>query len=115
MPKIRDLKLGDGAYYGEGPDGKRVCRGARMGRRDILPDDHEEPVRLRIRALKLVDGCYDEGGAYWGGPTLENRAWMYCAWGDSEEVQVQVFVRAISRKQAKEKVREELPNAKFVN
>lgn len=46
--------------------------------------------------LKLYDGCYDEGGAYWGGP-----ANLYCATnGFHGDDTFQLFVRAKSRADA---------------
>lgn len=86
-------------------------RGARMGRDNQLPDDHEAPIKLHLEALKWVDGDYDQGGAYWGNSGGTS---IYCAWrGDKVEQHVRVFVRASHREQAKKYVLHHLPNAKF--
>ncbi len=82
--------------------------GASMGRRDTLPDNPSQAVKLRLRRLPMVDGCYDAGGAYWGkwSPTSGG---MWAAWADG----VRVFVRALSRREAAEKVRRVVPGARF--
>lgn len=96
--------------------GQWVCTGSQMGRRNILPDDPKRATgRLRLQRLPFVDGCYDRWGAYWGSPA---NVWM--VWGDLCQrplspgiVETQVFVRANSRDEAKAKVREQLPQARF--
>lgn len=99
--------LEEGATYGYDEKGNRHCRGSMMGRRIILPDDPEASIKLRMEHLRFVDGCYDQGGAYWGAPCD-----LYCAYGEEG---VQVFVRAINRQGAKNKVRESIPGARFFN
>jgi len=86
------------------PNGSSA-RGAQMGRRNILPDDVNKPIKLRMEKLRWVDGDYDSFGAYWGN-SGDN---VYCAWMDN----VRVFVRATNRETAKEEVRDLLPNATF--
>jgi hypothetical protein len=90
--------------------------GSPMGRRDIIeaPKDFTGTVHLHL--LKMVDYCYDEGGAYWGSPS-PTQGWMYRAWyyaevGD-EIVHVEIFIRAVTRRAAKQKVRLKLPKARF--
>lgn len=79
--------------------------GAQLGRRNVLPEDHERPVKLRMRKLRLMDyGAYDEMGAYWG---LGNP--IYFAASEDTEI----FVRASSRDSAKQAVRAILPAATF--
>lgn len=90
-------------------------RGAQMGRRIILPDNDRIPVKLQMEKLKWVDGDYDQFGAYWGNGSEDN---VYCAWGEFSRSgysfqPVRVFVRAKSRIEAKELVREQLPNCLF--
>ena len=89
-----------------------------MGRPNIIPHglnrNGAEPVRLRLERLKMYDGdCYDAGGAYWG--SGNGKTSMYCAWGKwtVNMVFVQVFVRAISRKDAKLLVLDSIPLARF--
>lgn len=74
-------------------------RGAPMGR-GRWHDDTREPARCF--QLRMVDGDYDEGGAYWGGGGEP----VYCGTnGDG----YQDFVRAGSRAEAKLKLRAQLP------
>lgn len=101
------LKLSNGHYYGEDSQGNRVCRGARMGRLDTLPEDPKAPVKLRLERLKWYDGDYDAGGAYWGGGSGSD---IYCAWTPEG---TEVFVRAVNRHQAKTQVKAVLPGAIF--
>ena len=109
------LKLTSGLDYGEGPDGKQVCRGAQHGRPNIIPtgltEKGTQSVKLHLERLRWVDGDYDQGGAYWG----RSNSNVYCAWGKwgINMVFVQVFVRANSRKDAKSLVWDDLPFAKF--
>ena len=116
------LKLTSGLDYGEGPDGKRVCRGAQMGRPNIIPqcvwENTGYPIRLHLNRLKWVDRDYDAGGSYWGHsdkPAEEAYKDVYCAWGKFGPyfVFVQVFVRALTRKAAKMEVRDRISNATF--
>lgn len=82
-----------------------------MGRSNWLPDSRFQPIKLRMEALRLQDGDYDKGGAYWG-YTPGTR--IYCAYGlDSKGNKVRIFHRAERRNDAKEAVRELVPSAKF--
>lgn len=83
--------------------------GAPMGRQNTLPDDPTLPCQLQLDKLEWVDGDYDEGGAYWGGDSTTNIYWAYGTADDDTEVNV--FVRASSRRLAKLKVLSKLPNA----
>jgi hypothetical protein len=114
------LKLSNGLDYGEGPDGKRVCRGALMGRPNNIPPVilSLPSVKLHLERLKMYDGdCYDAGGCYWG--SGNGTTHMYCAWGtviapsSLPYPPCQIFVRARSRKDAKSLVRGKLKNATF--
>ncbi len=84
-------------------------RGAPMGRVSDLPSDGP-PIRLHLRYVPFVDGCYDQGGAYWGAP-----ANLYVAWGDDPDsgFVVEFYTRAYNREHAKEIVRKHRPNATF--
>jgi hypothetical protein len=82
--------------------------GAQMGRRDAMPDDYAGE-KLRLQRVPFIDGCYDRWGAYWGSP-----ANFWCAWGESESEQVQLFVRANTREQAKAKLAERYPAIRFL-
>ena len=114
------LKLTSGLDYGEGPDGKRVCRGAQMGRPDNVPSVllSLPSVKLHLERLKMYDGdCYDAGGCYWG--SGNGTTYMYCAWGtviapsSLPYPPCQIFVRGKNREEAKKKVNEILPSARF--
>ena len=117
------LKLSNGLDYGEDANGKRVCRGALMGRPDNIPECVRflSSVKLRLERLKMYDGdCYDAGGCYWG--SGNGTTHMYCAWGTllnkisgNPFPPIQIFVRAISRKDAKRLVRDKISNAIFFN
>lgn len=120
------LSLPSGATGFTDDRGQWVCTGSQMGRRNVLPDDRKASVKLRLVRLPFVDGCYDKWGAYWGSP-----ANVYCAFaGDATETELQgfarvpvrvmrpdvaIFTRANSHAEAKQKVRELLPNARFYN
>jgi hypothetical protein len=49
--------------------------------------------KVSLFRVKLVDGDYDDGGAYWGGPPSEP---LYCARND----EYRAFIRATSRAEA---------------
>jgi hypothetical protein len=79
-----------------------------MGRCDSLPSDLQTIGKLHLVKLRWVDGCYDEGGAYWG---MGNP--IYRAYGETETEVCEVFVRARGREDAKRQVLELVPLAKF--
>ncbi len=102
------LTLSNGATYCIDKYSNRVCNGSQMGRCNILPENTTVPVKLQMQKLRLDSGGYDRWGAYWGRGRYSN---MYCAWSGEEGCRV--FVRAITRQEAKLKVRTFLPNARF--
>lgn len=63
--------------------------GAPMGRRHAK--ELSEEGKIRLFRVRLVDGDYDDGGAYWGGPPSPP---LYCARDEDGNEQ---FVRARSR------------------
>ena len=73
--------------------------GAPMGRRGDNPANLQGVKRLHARHQGGGDG-YDKGGAYWGTPS---NVWGVWAWMDGEPVCV--YVRANSRREALDKVR----------
>jgi hypothetical protein len=83
-------------------------RGAQMGRQDVMPKDLTIPIKLQMERLKWVDHDYSQFGCYWGGGEGD---YIYCAWN----APVYIFVRAKTRQEAKEQVRETIPNARFYN
>jgi len=81
---------------------KLSCRyGAQMGRRNNIPEDMTTVGKLHLVRLKWIDGDYDEGYCYWGGGIGDNIYWAY---GETASEQVEIFVRAKSRNEAKLKV-----------
>lgn len=88
--------------------GERVCTGSKMGRRDCIPDDFNTVRKLRLARVPMVAQCYDAGGAYWG-----MGAPLYCAWGDSDTEQAEVYFRARDRADAKRQALAAFPNATF--
>lgn len=79
-------------------------RGAPLGRPEWANDFSS---RCRCFRLRFLDGCYDDGGAYWGSP-----ANVYCCTnGDG----VQLFNRAASRKVAKAFFQQNHPQIQWVN
>jgi hypothetical protein len=84
-----------------------------MGRSDQHDAaNFELPVAFTVALLKMVDGDYDEGGAYWGSGDAKN-GYMYRATAEGEENQIDLFFRAKSVDQAKEIVRKDYPLATF--
>ena len=79
--------------------------GAPMGRRSV-GDPGDKPMNLF--RVNMVDGDYDDGGAYWGmGDPI------YCLRGEGPDEMVERFVRAKSRWQAFEEFKTEFPNLKL--
>lgn len=76
--------------------------GAPMGRYENKTE-RQYPVKFHLAIVKLTQG-YDNGGAYWGIGTP-----LYYAYSDIQDM----FIRASSRKEAKQKVLKVFPNAKF--
>jgi hypothetical protein len=81
--------------------------GAPMGRRNNIPSDIISSTPLYLEKLKIVDGAYDVGGAYWGG-NFDNIGDMYWAQGETSTGQIDIFVRAHNREEAKEMVTNEI-------
>lgn len=59
----RQFAVGSGVDYGDGPDGQRVCRGAKQGR---VSHQGRPGGTCRLFRILLDRGGYDDGGAYWG-------------------------------------------------
>jgi len=83
--------------------------GADMGRSNCIPTT---PCEMVIQQLQWVDGDYDQGGAYWGGPA--NKGTEYIWWAYDETGEYEVFVRASDRAMAERGVRELAPLAIIV-
>lgn len=66
--------------------------------------------RFSLQKLKMVDGCYDLAGTYWGqGAPL----YGYMGYSEEQGFGVRGFVRANSRAEAKQQVRDFYPKARF--
>lgn len=98
-------------------NGQRVCTGSKMGRSDCIPGDFNTVKKLWLVRVPMSScGCYDKGGAYWGCTDYRHGVFpLYCAWGDSDTEQAEVFFRAKNRADAKEQARAAFPNASFYN
>lgn len=92
--------------------------GAPMGRREytVPAEEHKNLGKFELQIVRLNQGGYDAGGAYWGtGETLYRaRAFVDCTgregFGDS---MVEFYLRAPLRDDAKAHVRKAYPNARF--
>ncbi len=106
--------LANGSNYCEGPDGKRICTGSMMGRRNEIPEDKETVRHLRLVRVYPIgtqSGTdYDKGGAYWG------NLWsapLFCAMGESDTGRATLWIRAQNRTAAKRAAMETFPGATF--
>lgn len=79
--------------------------GASMGRSS---QKEGNPETLLLQKVKFEDGCYDLGGAYWGGP--EN---LWCAFSNPETSEndppIILFLRADTKQEAATEAAKELP------
>jgi len=81
--------------------------GADMGRPDHISEP-DAPIKFHLRYMPFVDGDYDKGGAYWGcGEPI------FHAWGDGQEEEQEMFIRASDRFHARLEVRKQFTNARF--
>ena len=71
---------------------------APMGRRTITQDTEASVLLFKVR---MVDGDYDVGGAYWGGPGVAGNH-LFAAIGDD----FRVFLRAKNMRDASEQLKE---------
>lgn len=69
--------------------------GAPMGRRSD-PLDRFNGAKVHLRRVRLVDGDYDPGGAYWG-----VGAPLWCVWDDADGYGYEAYFRAPTREAAK--------------
>lgn len=96
--------------YPKLPKGYSI-RGADLGRcnRITIP---EYGGKFLLRKLKLNNGGYDEGGAYWG--HAMDGTGIYHAVSESDLTPTQeMFTWARDRRQAKSRIKEEFPYARF--
>ena len=83
--------------------------GAAMGRKDCVTEP-DFPVKFNLVKLRWVSGDYDQGGAYWGNSGGTD---IFHAWGYGEEFEQELFIRALTRKEAKAAVLARFPRATF--
>lgn len=84
--------------------------GAPLGRCNVIPDDIKTAGKLYLEKLKWTNGDYTTDGTYWGSNGGDN---IFRAYGESETEQIEIFVRANSRDNAKMEVKAVFPEAKF--
>jgi hypothetical protein len=102
-----DFTTNDPKGYGGDPS-----RGAALGRPTVIDVDRENFYgKAFLRKMKMSPcGAYDDNGTYWGA-NIDGIGDMY--WCATHGLTVDFCVRAQDRKDAKKKVREELPNVRF--
>lgn len=72
-----------------------------MGRQSWIPPG-EDSYKVRMFRMRMVCGCYDSGGAYWGCSNRDD-GFMYQA---TTQHGGEIFVRAKTREDAKRQVLE---------
>jgi len=98
--------------------------GAPMGRRDDLKELYDvaqpDSIKVHLQHVPFVDGCYDQGGAYWGYPANLYAAWAYCEIEDLAESDADMygcrydgFVRADNHADAKKQLAAMYPGIRF--
>lgn len=124
-----------GADMGRKAEGLAPCHPYDAEWRDIVDRPDNVNVRagfggkLRLMRMPLVDGAYDQGGAYWGSPdnmwlcvgeytehntcvrvaSLPVRAELVNLAGEP----IRLYIRAATREEAKAKVRAYFPSCRF--
>ena len=71
--------------------------GSPMGRCNSLPPA-DQKVRLRLTRARLIDGVYDQGGAYWGAVPFTT---IFCG---HNKAGVRIYVRAADSSSAAAKI-----------
>jgi|SRR5436190_20049161 len=83
--------------------------GAPMGRMSRTQGDPATDSKpLSLRRIRLDSGGYDPGGAYWG-----LGAPLYWAGNCGDGLDVDMFLRARNRDDAKAQIRADYPGARF--
>ncbi len=91
-------------------------RGAPMGRTQShdAADTASAPRRFYLERVRLNNGGYDAGGAYWGIGAPLYRAYSDTSANGKENLpRVETYSRARSRDDAKSEVRKAYPAAQF--
>ncbi len=108
--------LTNGHPYCTLADGQRVCTGARLGRGTRAESNATGPeaVKVTLQRVRINQGGYDSGGAYWGlGAPLYWACVKYP--NDPARQSVDMWFRAPDRSGAKDHVRAQFPQARFYN
>jgi len=89
--------------------------GAPMGRSQKHPDDRQAPMKFYLERIRLNNGGYDEGGAYWGCglPLYLLREADLPPHEKRPSDLVCEYLRASDRDDAKARVIAQYPNATF--
>jgi hypothetical protein len=68
-------------------------------------------MSIEVEKVPFTDGCYDMGGAYWGGPDD-----LYCARGSNEEdgEVLDTYIRAKSRDEVIAQLKNDFEKATFL-
>ena len=102
-------KLSDGSTGFINERNEWQSTGARRGRANNIPDNPERLIRLSLEKVTMSrDGCYDQGGAYWGIGTP-----LYVAFGEDDERNIEIFERGKTRDEAKTTILRMVPGARF--
>lgn len=127
MMPLPPLKITDeGHTYCSDLLGHRICTGARHGMPNYLPYDLGLPLKMRLVQVRLSVGGYAPNGAYFGAVEgrhlyhaesadevlLSQESW----WTGNDPGKIRtarLFLKAANRQEAKNMVREKLPNASF--
>lgn len=93
---------------------KLSCKyGAPMGRRNLFHYPYDRPLKFSLATVRLNQGGYDSGGAYWGNSNKRlYRAYALLETEDGIE-ETDYFFRAASRAEAKDHVRSIYKKATF--
>jgi hypothetical protein len=84
-------------------------RGAALGRADVHAIDRAASVKLYLRRVELDGGGYDRNGTYFGsGPGC-----LPLYWYADGEGQIDATTRAHNRDDAKRRIAERYPHARF--
>jgi len=87
-------------------------RGSQMGRGNTIPEDAGQfPCKFHVRKLPLVDGDYDQGGAYWG--ATHGTDIYQAVFEPHHQYRVEIFTRATSPGEAQANIRALVPTATF--
>ncbi len=95
------------------PLSKLSCKyGSSMGRLDTFHYPFDRPLKFALAQVRLNQGGYDSGGAYWGHSKKLYRAYAILETDDSTE-ETELFFRAVDRQAAKQHILQIYKRATF--